>query len=237
MAWLFALLLAVGVIPAALLGEVMRADSPRIARAARVAFALLLGFDLLLAAAFFMIGQESATAHLTRSLWWLTIALAGVPLALASGFAVRRGYTGGHRFALVAAAVTTAVLYLAFPLGFVPDGRPLTGLGRFEHGHHVLDVAILLIPTLILLADELGRKQEAAPDSASLRSYIAGIPRGYVIGAGILLALLVWMSGTNGDGELVGLGIVAAGGSLWIWRKHRSEVQRVLRELNPPEKP
>jgi hypothetical protein len=45
------------------------------------------------------------------------------------------------------------------------------------------------------------------------------------------------MSGTNGDGELVGLGIVAAGGSLWIWRKHRSEVQRVLRELNPPEKP
>ena len=237
MAWLFALLLAVGVIPAALLGEVMRADSPRIVRAARVAFALLLGFDLLLAAVFFVIGQESVDAHMTRSLWWVTIGLAGVPLAFASGFAVRRGYTGGHRFALVAAAVTTAVLYLAFPLGFVPDGRPLTGLGRFEHGHHVLDVAILLIPTLILLADELGRKHEAAPDSASLRSYIAEVPRGYLVGAGVFLALLVWMTGTNGQGQLVGLGIVVAGGALWIWRKHRSEVRRVLRELNPPEKP
>src|SRR5262249_46694565 len=157
MAWLFALLLTVGGIPAAILSEVMRADNPRIVRAARVAFALLLGFDLLLASVFFIIGQESAIVHMTRSMWWLTIVLGGIPLALISGLAVRRGYTGRHRIALVVATLTMAVLYLAFPLGFIPSGRTLTGLGRFEHGHHVVDVLILLIPTLILLADELTR--------------------------------------------------------------------------------
>jgi hypothetical protein len=38
--------------------------------------------------------------------------------------------------------LTTAALYLAFPLGSIPPNKPrLTGLGRFEHDHHVLDQA------------------------------------------------------------------------------------------------
>src|SRR5262249_5744678 len=131
-----------------------------------------------------------------------------------------------------------AVLYLAFPLGFIPSGRGLTGLGSFEHGHHVLDVVILLIPTLILLADELRRPREVAPDSKSVLSLITEIPRGYVIGAGVFLAVLLWLSGTNETGQLVGFGVIVVGGAFWLWRKQRSDVRRVLRDLGPPpEKP
>ena len=105
---LFVWLWIVGGFPAAVLGEVVQAESPRIARAGRIAFALLLAVDLLLAALVFLVGTAAPTAHMTRSLWWFTIIVAGVPLALVSGLAVRRGYTG-HRVALVTAcSVDTA---------------------------------------------------------------------------------------------------------------------------------
>ena len=132
MALLFVWLWIVGGSAAAILGAVLRTDNPRIARAARIAFALLLGVDLLLAAVVFSVGADNPTVHMTRSLWWFTVAVAGVPLALVSGLAVRRGYPGHHRVALVVATLTTAVLYLAFPLGFFPATQPrLTGLGRW----------------------------------------------------------------------------------------------------------
>jgi hypothetical protein len=142
----------------------MRAERQWILTTARVAFALLLGGDLLLAAVAFAVGNANADLRMnaTRGIWWMTVLLGGIPLALVSGLAVRRGYTG-RRLALVVATLLAAGLYLAFPLGFVPRDRPLTGLGRFEHAHHELDIAILLVPTLILLANELRWKREAAP--------------------------------------------------------------------------
>ncbi|MGH3056006.1 MAG: hypothetical protein ACRDL7_13615, partial [Gaiellaceae bacterium] len=69
MAALFIWLWIAGGAPAAVLGEVVRADSPRIARAGRIAFALLLGVDLLLAAVMFSVGDAAFTIHTTRSLW------------------------------------------------------------------------------------------------------------------------------------------------------------------------
>lgn len=241
MSALFAWLWIAGGPPAAVLGEVVRAESPRIARAGRIAFALLLGFDLLLAAVFFSVGADAAaTVHMTRSLWWVTIALAGVPLALVSGLAVRRGYAA-HRLALLVATMTTAALYVVFPLGFIPATEPkLTGLGRWEHDHHALGVAILLIPTVILLANELRWKQEAAPapeqGGPNLPSRNAAIPPRYLIGGGALLPFLIWIAGTNGPGLLLGFGIVVAGSALLLWRKHRSDMRTALRDLRPPDK-
>ncbi len=228
--------------PAAVLGEVVQAETPRIARAGRVAFAFLLAFDLVLAALVFLVGKDAPTAHMTRSLWWFTVIIAGVPLALVSGFAVRRGYTG-HRVALAAATLTTAVLYVAFPLGFIPEGHPLTGIGRWEHEHHALDAAILLIPTLILLVNELFRKEEkeeaatVPEDDRPSRSGIAGIPWRYLIATGVLLAALFWMAGTNGAGMLLGLGVLALGSALYLWQWNRSTMRSVRRDLKPPENP
>ncbi len=239
MSALFAWLWIVGGLPAVVLGEVVRAESPRVARTGRIAFALLLGFDLLLAAVVFSAGAGLSAVNMTRGIWWVTIVLAGVPLALVSGLAVRRGYAG-HRLALLAATLTTAVLYVAFPLGFVAAGQRLTGLGRFEHNHHVLGVAILLIPTLILLVTELRWKQqevesvpEGSPDVRAGSSRV--IPRSALVGAGILL-ILIWLSGTNGPGLLLGLGVVLACSAVWLWRKHRSEMRSVLGDLRPPKK-
>ena len=234
---LFVWLWIAGGAPAAVLGEVVQAETPRIARAARIAFAFLLAVDLLLATLVFLVGKDAPTAHMTRSLWWFTVIIAGVPLALVSGFAVRRGYTG-HRVALAAATLTTAVLYVAFPLGFIPEGHRLTGIGRFEHEHHVLDAAALLIPTLILLANELLRKQEAAivpEDDGPSHSGIAGIPRRYLIATGAGLATLFWMAGTNGAGLLLGLGVLAVGSALYLWQWNRSTMRSVRRDLRPPE--
>lgn len=242
MAALFVWLWIAGGVPAAVLGEVVRADSPRTARAGRIAFALLLGFDLLLAAVIFSVGADGPTAHMTRSLWWFTIAVAGVPLALFSGLAVRRGYPGRHRGALVVATLITAALYLAFPLGFFPATQPtLTGIGRWEHDHHVLGIAILLIPTLTLLANELSWRREAPPgrepDHRSLRARIGAIPRQYLIGGAVLIASLLWLAGTNGPGLLIGLGIPLAGLAVFLWWLDRSEVRSVRRDLAPPGKP
>jgi uncharacterized membrane protein len=150
-----------GGIPAVILGEIMRIDRPGVVRAARVAFAFLLWGDLLLAAVIFSVGTSNPDQryNATLGIWWLTVLLGGIPLALVSGLAVRRGYAGWHRLALAVAVLITAALYLAFPYGFAPAGHPLNRLGRFEHEHHVLDVLILVIPTLILLASEMGRNR------------------------------------------------------------------------------
>jgi hypothetical protein len=240
MAALFVWLWIVGGLPAAILGEVVRADSPQIRRAARIAFALLLGVDLLLAAAVFSIGADAPTAHMTRSLWWFTIIAAGIPLALVSGLAVRPGFTGRHLPTLATATLATAALYVAFPLGFVAvqQGR-LTGLGRWEHDHHLLGIVILLIPTLILLADELSRRGEAElvpeSDGAGLRSLIHAIPRRALIATGLVLLALIWMAGTNGPGLVLELGVVLAGSAFFLWRKHRAEMRRVMRDLQPPQ--
>ena len=238
MAALFVWLWILGGFPAAVLGEVVRADNPRIRRVGRIAFAFLLAFDLLLAAAVFSVGADAPTAHMTRSLWWFTVIVAGVPLALVSGLAVRRGYRG-HMPALVAATLTTAALYVAFPLGFTPVSQPPTGLGHWEHDHRALGTAILLIPTVILLLDELFRRGEMAiaieSDDATLRSLVTAIPRRFLIGAGLFLVALIWMAGTNGSGLLLGLGIAFAVAAFFLWRWHRSEMRRVTRDLRPPE--
>jgi hypothetical protein len=179
---------------------------------------------------------------MSLSLWWFTIIAAGIPLAVVSGLAVRRGYPGERRVALVVATLATAALYLVFPLGFVPRDKPrVTGLGLWMHEHHVLGIAILLIPTLILLVNELRWKHEEAPvrepDREGLRSGIARIPRRRLIGGGILLLTFIWMFGTNGPGLLVGLGVAFAVFAWFLWDWHRSVMQSVRRDLRPPESP
>jgi hypothetical protein len=234
MSALFGWIWIVGAVPAVILGEVVQAENPRPARVGRIAFAFLLWVDLLFAAVMLSIGNDAAGSHATLGLWWFTVLVAGIPMALVSGFAVRRGYTG-HRPALVAATLTTAALYVVFPLSFVSRDQPLTGLGRIVHEHHVL-VAILLIPTLILLVSELRRKPEAAPrpesESLHLRSHWRGLA-----GAGVLLVLLVWMVGTNSPGMLLGLGVVLTGAALFLWQRNRSTMRTLRRDLRPPEKP
>jgi hypothetical protein len=240
MAVLFLGLWIAGGIPAGILGEVVQAESPRTRRAGRIAFAFLLGIDLLLAALVLAVGPSAPTSHMTRSLWWFTIIVAGIPLALVSGLAVRRGYAG-HRLALAAATLTTAALYVAFPLAFIPATQRLTGLGRWVHDHHLLGIAILFIPTLILLVNELRWNEEAMPEpepgGPSFRSRIGAIPRRYIVGTGVLMLLLVWLAGTNSSGMLVGLGVVFAGTALFLWYRDRAILRGVRRDLGPPEKP
>ena len=137
MAAIFIGLWIAGGLPAGILGEVVQAESPRTRRAGRIAFAFLLWIDLLVAALVLAVGPDAPTSHMTNGLWWFTIIVAGIPLALVSGLAVRRGYAG-HRFALAAATLTTAALYIVFPLAFIPVTQPLTGLGRWVHDHHLL---------------------------------------------------------------------------------------------------
>jgi hypothetical protein len=241
MAALFVLLWILGGFPAALLGEVVRSADPRIARAGRIAFALLLGVDLLLAAVIFAVGQDSASDRMTRSLWWFTIAAAGVPLALVSGLAVRRGYPGKRRIALVLASLTTAALYVFFPLGFIPRDKPLTGLGLWAHDHHLLGIGILLIPTLILLLNEVGWKHAEVsapgPEDESLRSWVARIPRRKLIGGAILVLAFIWILGANGPGFVVGLGVALAVIGWFLWDWHHSVMQSVRRDLQPPQQP
>ena len=239
MAAIFIGLWIAGGLPAGILGEVVQAESPRTRRAGRIAFAFLLGIDLLIAALVLAVGADAPTSHMTRGLWWFTIIVAGIPLALVSGLAVRRGYAG-HRLALAAATLTTAALYVVFPFAFIPATQPLTGLGRWVHDHHLLGIAILLIPTLILLANELLWKEEATPvpePGPTLRSRIGAIPRRYIVGTGVLMLLLVWLAGTNSSGMLLGLGVVFVGTALFLWYRDRAILRGVRRDLGPPEKP
>jgi hypothetical protein len=238
MVWLFAVLWIAGGVPAAILSEVVRAESPRTRRKGRIAFAFLLGFDLLLAALVLSIGADASTGSMTRGIWWLTVVLGGIPLALVSGLAVRRGYAG-HRLALATATLTTAALYVVFPLSFVPSGKQLTGLGRWDHDHRLLGIAILFIPTLILLATELRWKEatpEPDPGGPSLRSRIGAIPRSYVVGTGVFILLLIWLAGTNSAGMLIGLGVVLVGSALFLLYRDRALTRDARRELGPPEK-
>ena len=239
MAAVFIGLWIAGGLPAGILGEVVQAESPRTRRAGRIAFAFLLGIDLLIAALVLAVGADAPTSHMTRGLWWFTIIVAGIPLALVSGLAVRRGYAG-RRVVLAAATLTTAALYVVFPFAFIPVGQPLTGLGRWVHDHHLLGLAILLIPTLILLVNELLWRQEATPDpepGPTLRSRIGAIPRRYIVGTAVLVLLLIWLAGTNSSGMLVGLGVVFVGTALFLWYRDRAILRGVRRDLGPPEKP
>lgn len=239
MAAVFIGLWIAGGLPAGILGEVVQAESPRTRRAGRIAFAFLLWIDLLLAALVLAVGADAPTSHMTRGLWWFTIIVAGIPLALVSGLAVRRGYAG-RRVVLAAATLTTAALYVVFPFAFIPVGQPLTGLGRWVHDHHLLGLAILLIPTLILLVNELLWRQDATPDpepGPTLRSRIGAIPRRYIVGTAVLVLLLIWLAGTNSSGMLVGLGVVFVGTALFLWYRDRAILRGVRRDLEPPEKP
>jgi hypothetical protein len=240
MAALFIGLWIAGGIPAAILGEVVQAESARTRKAGRIAFAFLLWIDLLIAALVLAVGADAPTGHMTRSLWWFTIIVGGIPLALVSGLAVLRGYAG-HRVVLAAATLTTAALYVVFPLAFIPVGQPLTGLGRWVHDHHLLGLAILFIPTLILLVNELRWNEEATPEpepgGPSFRSRIGAIPRRYIVGTGVLVLLLIWLAGTNSSGMLVGLGVVFVGTAMFLWYRDRAILRGVRRDLGPPEKP
>lgn len=93
MAFLWAGLWIAGAVPLAIVTELLKSESPRIVRAARIAFALLLGADLLLAAVFFTVGTSPSRLsadQATRSIWWLTVIAGGIPIVLVSGWAVRR---------------------------------------------------------------------------------------------------------------------------------------------------
>jgi len=238
MAALFLVLWVMGGFPAAVLSEVARAENPRIARAARIAFALLLAVDLLVAAVMFSVGADGPIAHMTRSFWWFVVFTAGIPLALLSGFGVRRAYKGWHRFVLALASLITAGLYLVFPLGFVPANQPLTGLGRFAHEHHVLGVAILLVPTLILLAAELGRRHEEVPEAdpsgLDLRQRVRLIPKRNLLGGVLFVAVLVWMVGATGSDLFLGLAVLVAAFGVFLWRKDRLAMRSLRRDLGPP---
>jgi hypothetical protein len=235
---LFIWLWVIGGFPAAVLGEVVQSETPRIARAGRIAFAFLLWVDLLIAAVVFSVGAD-APPRMSHSLWWFTVIAAGIPLAIVSGIAVRRGYTGRHRPVLAAASLVTAGLYVVFPLGFVPLTEQPTGLGLWEHEHHLLGIAILLIPTVILLADELTRRNEVVPEpelpAADPASRSRGISRRYLIGGGLFFVMLVWMAGTNAAGFLLGLGVLVIAAALFMWHKERLTMRAVQRDLGPPE--
>jgi hypothetical protein len=103
----------------------------------------------------------------------------------------------------------------------------------------VLGVAILLIPTLILLGDELSRKGEvvADPDSdgANLAPRSRTIPRRNLVGGVLFVVVLVWMAGTNTAGMLLGLGVLFVASALFLWHKDRLAMRTARRDLRPPE--
>lgn len=243
MSALFVWMWVVGGFPAAVLSGVVRAESPRIARTGRIAFAFLLGVDLLFAAVIVSIGADSPTAHMTRGLWWATIVLAGVPLALVSGFGVRRGYSGYRRLPLLVATLMTAGLYVVFPLAFTPATDPLpTGFGLWVHEHHLLGVAVLLIPTLILLVNEFRWRQEEAPGLApevpELTSHATAMPsRRTLIGAGVALVIILFVAGANNTSFAIALGVAVVGSALFLWWKDRTALREARRDLGTPQKP
>ena len=231
---LFIWLWVIGGVPAAILGETVQSETPRVARAGRIGFAFLLWVDLLIAAVALSKGAAAPTSPMTRNYWWFAVIAAGIPLAIVSGVAVRRGYTGRHRAVLAAATLVTAGLYVVFPLSFASATQhSLTGLARFAHDNHVLGVTILLIPALILLTDEFTRRGEVdadlAPEPPAWRAR-----RRYLIGGGLFLVILVWMAGTTAAGMLLALGILLVAGSLFLWHKDRVGVRSARRDLSPP---
>lgn len=227
-AFLFVLWI-VGGAGAGVLNVVVSSDNPRIVRAGRVAFALLLAADLFAGAVVFAVGQGGEKPLTTQSMWWLFALAGGVPLAFVSGLLVRRGYTG-RAAELWTAVLVTALVWLAFPLGFIAAGQPHTGLGAWEHNHHAADVVVLLIPTLILLGAEALRGLEPT-DQPSLPELLRGAPRTYVVGVAIVLLTVLWLGGANGLGFLLGMGVLLLGGGLFLGLRSHTAVQRTRRDL------
>jgi LPXTG-motif cell wall-anchored protein len=57
-----------------------------------------------------------------------------------------------------------------------------------------------------------------------------------LVGAAVLLlVVLVWIAGTNTSGMLIALGVVLVGFALFLWRRNRSIMRSVLRDLRPPD--
>ena len=233
LAELFFVAWMVGLAGAGVASVLVPSDNPQVARAGRVWFALVLLADLLLPTVFFMLEKRDGSGSLSgsRSFWWLMALACGIPLALVSGFAVRRGYVG-HRLALTSSILATCVLYLAFPLGFESGSGELTGLGRFEHTHRPFDIAILLIPTLILLVSEVLRGRDAPdPEQASLFSQLRNASRRTTAGVVLGLAALVWLAGASGAALAVTIAVLLVGGGLFVWWSNRTTVRRVRRNL------
>jgi O-antigen/teichoic acid export membrane protein len=155
----------------------------------------------------------------------------GIPLALISGLAVRRSYAT-HRPALVSAVLATCALSLAFPFGFAKGSHTLTGLGRFEHAHHALDVVILAIPTLILLLSEVMSWRETADsEEPSLFSHMRNAPRRTIVGVVLAVAAVLWLAGASATAGTISLGVLIVGGALYVWWRDRTAVRRIRRDL------
>jgi hypothetical protein len=149
---------------AAVLFEVARAESARVARAGRIAFAVWVSLLLLgVAVAFGTQNALQGNGLSTRSGWWALVIFGGVPVSLLCGLGMLKAYRG-RRLWLAGGVLLSAALYVAFPLGYEPPRRRLHGLARFEHLHHALDVVALLTPALVLLAGELREPRDPRPD-------------------------------------------------------------------------
>jgi hypothetical protein len=216
---------------AAILSVVVASDNPRIVRAGRVGFAVLLAIELFAGAVIFAIGQSNPNPdyNTTQSMWWLFAIAGGIPLAFVSGLLVRRGYVG-HRLVLWSAVLLTAALYLAFPFGFIPADQELQGLGRFEHGHHAIDVVVLLLPSLILLVSEVSRGDEQT-DQPTIVALLRRAPRRYVIGVAIFVVGVVVAVGVSSSVFWLGLGALVLAGGLIVGMRSRAAVRRVRRDL------
>ena len=222
----------VGGAGAGLLSVVVGSDNSRVVRAGRIGFALLLAVELFAGAVIFAIGQsnENPDYNTTQSMWWLFALGGGVPLAFVSGFLVRRGFTG-RRFELTTAVLTTALLWLAFPLGFIAATQPLTGLGGWAHGHHVADVVVLLIPTLILLVAEALRGLEPT-DQPTLLELLRNAPRRIVLGVAIFVLAVVWASGARTYEFWLAVGASLLVGGIIVGVRNRAKVLRIRRDLD-----
>jgi hypothetical protein len=221
----------VGLAGAGVVSVAVGNDNPRIVRAGRVGFAVLLAVELFAAALIFTVGQSNPNPdyNTTRSMWWLFALAGGVPVALVSGLAVRRGYVG-HRLVLWSAVLLTAALYLAFPVAFIPADQKLQGLGRFEHGHHALDVVVLLLPSLILLGAEVFRGSETT-DEPTIPALFRSVPRRTAAGVALVLLFVLWFAGASSSGLVLGLGAIILGGGVVLGLRSRAQVRRVRRDL------
>ncbi len=225
------LLWIVGGAGAGVLSVVVGAENPRIVRAGRIGFALLLAVDLFLAALILAIGTSNGdpAGNTTRSMWWMFVIGGGIPLAFVSGFAVRRGFVG-HRLALWSAVLLTAALYLVFPFAFTPAGQELQGLGRFAHANRAIAVVILLLPSLIILGSEMLRRDEAT-DEPSLMELLRRAPRRYVAGFALAALVLIWFAAANALGFVLVLAVLILGGGIFVGLRSRATVRRMRRDL------
>lgn len=144
---------------AAVLIEVARAESTRIAMAGKVAFAfwvslLLLGVAVLFAWQNTAVGKQVSS----RSGWWVVAILGGLPVTALCAIGMLKAYRGRRAWLLGGMLLATG-LYVLFPLGYEPPGQRLHGVARLEHLHHVLDVIALSLPALVLLVGALMQRE------------------------------------------------------------------------------